>query len=146
MESALQARVVAVFYLVAGAVRQLLRDFAPFRSVLQEVCHDYEVLLLRESLLRARLELENVPVAALFVGPAREVLRDPGPLLASHGLRAHHKELVFLLRPADLALLLVALVRVVLALLLPVKSLDHHEGVVHRLTAVELEPVLLQDV
>jgi len=118
LKSSLQARIVPVFDLVTCAMWQMLRNLAPACTVFQKIGHDDEILLVREGLLGPWLELEDVPVAALLVCSAREVVSHPGPLLTSHGLCAHHEELVFLLGPADFALLFIAFIWVVIALLL----------------------------
>ena len=67
LEPTLQTRVPPVLNLVARPVWQTLGYPAPAGPVLQEVCHDDNVLLVRKGLLRPGFELKNVSIAALFI-------------------------------------------------------------------------------
>ena len=62
---------------------------------------------MREGLLRPRLQLKGIPVAALLIGAPTEVISDPGPFLAAHLLDAAEEQLVLLFGPGGVGLCLI---------------------------------------
>ena len=78
---------------------------APTGTMIQEMSHDDKVFLVRKGLLRPRLELENVAIAALLIRAPWEVICNPGPFFTTRMLCTHHEKLVFFLGPGDLAFL-----------------------------------------
>ena len=103
-ESSLKARVIPILNLIARPVWKHLGNLAPAGAVLEEECHDDDVFLVREGLLRSWFQLKGVPVTTLLIGAPYEVVSNPGPLLSTHLLNTENEQLVLILGPGGVGL------------------------------------------